>query len=171
MTKEDKIVKERGRGRPKIYESREALQEAIDKYFDSRYENIYIKDKEGNIIETKRELTKPLTIMGLCVALGLERQTLLNYSKDDLYFDIIKQARQVVQTYVEERLLNSSNQTGAIFWLKNNAGYHDKQEIDSNVTTNVSLSDLYAQSMKDTLPVREVEVITEKPPEGSSDDD
>jgi len=71
---------------------------------------------------------KPLTIAGLAVFLGVDRNTVYNYQKKgDEYFRIIKKARDKVLASLEERAVTKGN-AGVIFILKN-YGYTDKQEI------------------------------------------
>jgi len=106
-------------GRPRLYNSAEELEVLIDKYFKD-----CIKDN------------RPYTMSGLAYALGMDRRTLINYSKEEEYFHTIKKAKDFVEQYVEEKLLtNSGVTTGVIFNLKNNFDWKDKQEIDANVKT------------------------------------
>lgn len=102
-------------GLNKRFESNDKLQEAIDGYFASC--------KADN---------SPCTIEGLCDALGVTRQTLLNYEKRDgyeVYFDTIKRAKTKILRNLTERALNGDNVASvAIFLLKNNYGYKDKIE-------------------------------------------
>jgi len=70
---------------------------------------------------------KPLTISGLVLHLGTNRETLLDYQKKDGFSDIVKQAKMKVENYVEERLLIEGG-AGPIFWLKNH-GWRDRQDV------------------------------------------
>lgn len=87
----------------------------IDKYFD--------KCDNDN---------KPYTMSGLALSLGIDRRTLLNYSKNEEFFPLIKEARQRVETQLEECLYRLGNNSGVIFNLKNNFEWKDRQEIDTN---------------------------------------
>ena len=69
---------------------------------------------------------------GLAYHLGVDRKTILNYEKESEFFQTVKKARQRLEDSVERRLF-AANATGAIFWLKNNAGYTDRQEHDVTV--------------------------------------
>lgn len=116
-------------GKPKLFESPEALQKEIDRYFDDS-----IADNT------------PVTIEGLCVFLNITRQTLLNYEKEggyNEYFDVIKMAKQkITANMITRGLMNEINTPLTIFLLKNQ-GYSDKQEIEhsgevnSNIQVNV----------------------------------
>ena len=100
-------------GQPRKYRSAEALQSAIDKYFVGQ------DDRE-----------RPYTITGLATAIGLDRKALIEYGSTAEYSNTIKAARARVKNSVEERLLQGGQAAGAIFWLKNNDKWQDKQEIE-----------------------------------------
>lgn len=102
-------------GRPLTYKTKEELQEAIDKYF------AMCDEKE-----------KPYTITGLGLAVGLDRQQLLEYGEREQFVDTIKHAKQRVHNYAEEHLYKSGIATGVIFNLKNNFGWQDKTEVNNN---------------------------------------
>ena len=122
-------------GRPLAFSTVEELEEQIKKY----YERCELKEK-------------PLTMSGLACWLGVSRQTLINYSYKEEFFDTISVARAMVQADMEERGLNGdSNATMSIFSLKNNFGWNDKQEIEStntNLNKNVDLSNLSTDELK-----------------------
>lgn len=104
-------------GRPPKWADPAKLQVLIDAYFDTC-------DKTG----------KPYTITGLAVHLGCDRDTLLNYEQKEEFFGTIKDAKVKIHAYAEEYLFSGKSATGAIFNLKNNWGWKDKQEVDH--TTN-----------------------------------
>lgn len=113
------------------------------------------KDIENFFIECKEENKVP-TITGLAVHLDTTRLTLLDYENqivktldDNIKTKIsntIKKAKQRVQSEYEQALFDRGKTTGAIFTLKNNFGWADKQEI---VTTNNNTVDLSGLSEKD----------------------
>lgn len=111
-------------GRPPKFKTRKQMEEAIDKYF----------------CECKRD-KKPITFTGLAYSIGLSRQGLLNYSKNEKFFDTIKRAREYVEMTLEERLIGTSGvATGIIFNLKNNYDWQDKQDINANVNTDIKVT-------------------------------
>lgn len=119
-------------GRPPIYKTVEELEPLIDEYFtfcDNRIQQVYSK-KRDDVIEVINP--EPYTMAGLAYALGMDRQTLLNYSKKDEFIGTIKRARDRVHHDVERRLMDGAG-VGAIFSLKNNFDWRDKTETD--VTT------------------------------------
>lgn len=102
----------------KKVETIEEFQAKIQAYFDQQ--------KEEN---------RPLTVEGLCLALGFSsRQSLLNYEgytdkNKKPFLDAIKRARlQIQQSKIEGLLSGNYSAAGAIFDLKNNHNYKDKQE-------------------------------------------
>jgi hypothetical protein len=120
-------------GKPLTFKTVKAMQDCIDEYFDwcdNRIKNIHTK--EGDDVAITHPA--PYTMSGLARRLGLSRQALMEYSHRDKYGDAIKAARERIQEDVETRLMETSNQTGAIFNLKNNFGWIDKQQQD--LTTN-----------------------------------
>lgn len=99
--------------RPKLYENKEEVQEIIDAYFS-------LCDK----------LEKPYTMSGLANALNMSRQSVINYSKEDEFFDTIKKAKAEIEQQLEENaLMNRANSTFTIFNLKNNYGWKDNVEV------------------------------------------
>lgn len=102
--------------RPKIYSSVEDMKKIIDEYFKKCDEN-----------------EKPYTMSGLAYALDMDRRSLLNYSKDEMFFPTIKKAREKVEQQLEENaLMGKANATFTIFNLKNNYGWQDKTEVQVN---------------------------------------
>lgn len=98
------------------YKTQEELQKGIDKYF------------------TQCDKTqKPYTMSGLAYSLGIDRVTLINYGKNDLFFTLIKKAKDRVQAQLEENaLMGKSNSTFTIFNLKNNYGWRDTVEVKND---------------------------------------
>ena len=118
MAEEKKKCK---RGRPRKYKTTSEVEYKIDKYFAEC-------DEEN----------RPYTVTGLALALGMSRQDLLNYSErtdeeGKQFFDTIKKAKNKIESRIEEGLLSGRyNSTGAIFNLKNNYGWKDKQEVEQS---------------------------------------
>lgn len=119
-------------GRPKLYNSKEEMQEIIDAYFS-------LCD----------QLERPYTMSGLANALNMSRQSLINYSKDEEFFDTIKKARAEVEQQLEENaLMGKANSTFTIFNLKNNYGWRDSVEIN-NQNELTKLDELLKEIKKD----------------------
>lgn len=96
------------------------------------------------------------TVTGLAVHLDTDRLTLLHYenclddpSYDKLDYDVkvriinsIKRAKQRIESEYEQALFNRNSAVGAIFTLKNNYKWVDKQEVEqTNKTIEVTLED------------------------------
>lgn len=116
--------------RPRKYKKVEEMQIAINKYFTECDEN---------------EI--PYTITGLAIALDFDsRQSLLNYcnyedEEDKSFLDTIKRAKTKCEFDIERGLLSGKyNPTGAIFNLKNNYDWKDKQEISADVNSNLNIN-------------------------------
>ncbi|MEV0360091.1 terminase small subunit [Nocardia sp. NPDC050697] len=146
----NKEEKDKG-GRPLKFESVADLKSRINAYFNRCDPHTEMRriidghDREGNALYKDAEvLTEavPYTITGLARALGTSRETLLDYesgkydekasdfdASGEKFSDAIKDAKLRVQEKVEEMSLLGAG-SGTIFWLKNNAGWKDKQELD-----------------------------------------
>lgn len=111
-------------GRPLKYKNKEEIDQAIRAYFDRCEES-----------------GKPLTMSGLAVWLDMDRRSLVNYGNREEFFPSIKRARAMIEASTEERMLmNELNVTGAIFSLKNNYGWVDKQEIKEEADNKITIS-------------------------------
>jgi hypothetical protein len=120
--------------RPRKYDTEEELQEEIDKYF-AAVGFCPAVDTLGNIVTGSDG--KPViihnqaTMSGLAYALGFtSRQSIYDYEQNEVFSYAIKRARLRIESVIENDLLTTKSPTGAIFWLKNHAGYSDKQEIE-----------------------------------------
>lgn len=106
------------RGRPQKFKTAEEFADRADYYF--------------SMCEEKEEVA---TVNGLCLALGICRDTLLEQAKRPDLSDVVKRARMMLEASWEKRLAGP-NATGTIFWLKNQ-GWSDKSELDLGGTLNI----------------------------------
>lgn len=110
-------------GRPLKFQSVQELQERIDSYFSE------CEEKE-----------KVVSVTGLALYLDTSRETLLDYQEKPEFSDAIKKAKLRCENWVEEGALsNKVNATSAIFNLKNNFGWKDKQEMEHSGGVTVNL--------------------------------
>lgn len=132
------MAKNKG-GRPLKFKTPEELEKRIEEYYKwAEYNN------------------KHITVTGLAWFLDIDRQTLLNYENslendwlksvpDDVkvgFVGTIKKAKKRIEMEYEEGLFNKNSAVGAIFTLKNNYGWVDKQEVEqTNKTIEVTLED------------------------------
>lgn len=110
-------------GRPLKYQNAQELENEINQYF--------------KMCQHERLIPG---ICGLANYLGISRNTLLRYEKDsdkEDYNEIIERARTTIES-VNEQILYSKNNSGAIFIMKNNFGYNAEQKTH-NVNENVDI--------------------------------
>lgn len=111
-------------GRPLKYDNVEDMQKDIDRYFAEC-----------------DEMQKPYTVSGLAYALNTTRRTLLDYEEKDEFSHTIKKAKAKIEAYNEELLYSKDVPTvGVIFNLKNNYNWKDKQEIEADINSDVTIS-------------------------------
>jgi hypothetical protein len=72
---------------------------------------------------------EPLSITGLANFLDVHRETILNYSKKEEFFDTLTRAKGLIHAYAESSLWKVKSVNGIIFNLKNNWGWKDQSEI------------------------------------------
>ena len=120
-------------GRPACWETPEQLEKDIEEYFEG--DALVVVDViDGEEIKAFRP-----TMSGLAISLGVDRKTITNYANKDGFSPLIKKARAKVEMALEQHLYGK-NVTGAIFNLKNNFGWSDKQEINQHTTHSVDES-------------------------------
>jgi len=68
-------------------------------------------------------------VTGLCLHLGMTRETLRQYEKKDGFSDIIKMAKLVVEDYCVKQVLTAEKPTGYIFVLKTSFGYIEPKDV------------------------------------------
>ena len=113
-------------GQPMAYKTVEALQLAVDHYFEV---DAFVPNGDG-------ESDYLPTMSGLALSLGVDRKTVVNYSHNEQYFLTIRKARAKIESFIETRLYGN-NVTGCIFNLKNNFNWKDKTEVNQ---TNVDIT-------------------------------
>lgn len=145
------MSEEKGPGHPLKFKTPEELEEKIQTYFDSCFVNKWVdeevRDDKGKLVFVKadigqgsvqkiahvkvKEQIRPVTITGLAIALDTSRKVLLEYAEKDEYSNTITRAKAFIENLTEEGLLNGTIPTnGAIFNMKNNWGWVDKNETD-----------------------------------------
>ena len=133
-------------GAPFKFTDVQSLQLAIQAYFDSCDPHVQRKvvdagiNQQGETIWAERAVMtpqKPYTMAGLARALGVSRQTLLNYTNPAHYseeipedvrqqiMDSLGQAKRRAEEYAESQLFEG-NANGAKFNLTNNHGWVEK---------------------------------------------
>ena len=114
--------------RPRKFKTVEEMQIKIDEYFQMCDEKTETKIDDKGRAKTFYE---PYTISGLCLALDIDRSTLIEYAAIPEFSNTIKKAKLKVESWVEKKAMTGdANATFAIFSLKNNFGWKDKQEVE-----------------------------------------
>lgn len=127
-------------GRPPHFETPEKLWEAFEKYVTQCTE--IVADGKGGVT------SKPITVSGFCVYLGTYRAILSEYANKKEFSSTINKIYITIENDTEEGLLNNRyNAAGAIFNLKNNWKWKDKQETENiNHNTNEKYEDFIARA-------------------------
>lgn len=125
------ILTKHAGGRPAKFTNNLDLIARIEDYFifcDKRTVQAYIP-QAGETVSIPTPA--PYTMSGLARYLGVDRGTILNYTRNDEFFSTIRAAKAKIEEDIETRLLEGKNSSGAIFALKNNHGWVDKSEVDN----------------------------------------
>lgn len=124
-------------GKHKEFKNVKELEQFIDDYFDKIDANPTRKLKAvtNQGIEIYDEIQMPYTVEGLCLHLGVTRQTLLNYRRRkgyEEYFDVLIRAGQrITERLVSLGLIGDYDTRLVNFLLTNNAEYKNKIEETS----------------------------------------
>lgn len=102
----------------KIFDTPEQLEHELDEYFNNTP-------------------SEEITITGLCLHLGIHKDTLYEYNKRDGYSTLVKMARLKVEN-AYEKSLRKNGRTGDIFALKN-FGWTDKQEHEVSGSLDINI--------------------------------
>lgn len=105
-------------GRPLKIDNAEELEKLVNEYF-------------------KKTSNEEITITGLCLYLGLTKETFYEYAKRPEYKQILDIARLMVENSYEISL-RKNGRTGDIFALKN-FGWVDKQEVESTSNSKITI--------------------------------
>lgn len=125
--------------RPPKYKTVDALQAAIDAYFEDCQGKPLVDDKGNAVTDKYGEPVivgaHPPTVTGLALALGFtNRQSLLNYQGKKQFLDTITRAKSRCEEYAESRLYDRDGARGAQFSLEHNFRWKsddsDKETLD-----------------------------------------
>lgn len=130
------------RGMKPTLTSVEHTKKLCKEYFESCYKPLFDKngelrrDANGDVIKIQ---VRPFSITGLALKLGMDNDTLLRWcagvfddfsEEDELYLisTVLKQAKQRIEQYAEERLYDREGFNGARFNLDTNFGWKTQKE-------------------------------------------
>lgn len=105
-------------GRPLKIDNAKELEKLVNEYFDKTEE-------------------QKITITGLCLYLGLTKETFYEYARRPEYKQILDRARLMVENSYEMSL-RENGRTGDIFALKN-FGWVDRQEVENTGASRVTI--------------------------------
>ncbi len=129
--------------------TREDVLDRVAGYFNSCLKVVEDEETGERVTTWKRNPTKS----GLALALGVDKQTLLDYVKgmdssgkpyretayahrriQNTDFDILRKAYAIIENFYEEQLGMNKNNAGVIYWLNNacNTRWSNEQEITFN---------------------------------------
>jgi hypothetical protein len=120
-------------GAPPRFKTPAEMQKAIDAYFDECRGRPWL-DADGNPMLDKQGKpiyieSKPVTVTGLCLALGFNsRDALLDYQGKSEFNDTVTRAKMRCQEYAESRLYDKDGANGAKFSLANNFGWREQPD-------------------------------------------
>ena len=90
-------------------------------------------DELETVLEEYMANCRVPTVEGMARALGITRQTLINYSKEDEFFGTISAYKAYINEFLMEgMLLNELHAQGTMFNLRNNYGYDAEEKNKSD---------------------------------------
>lgn len=111
-----------------------------------------VTDEKGRPVMIEREVTAdsgevmssedylvPPSITGLCLFLGISRETWRKYAKRASMKQTCEKAKMRVEVYLQGKLLERDSQRGAQFALEHNFGWRERQEISVEKETRKDL--------------------------------
>lgn len=125
-------------GRKRTYETAEELKKACDSYF--KEQECFVYDKWGQPIRDPEtgeyvKSTKPLTLSGLGLHIGVRTDSLRRYRAIALsgtvpieFAEVVTEALQKIEAYAERRNYDRDGQKGAQFVLERGFNWHSKKE-------------------------------------------
>lgn len=126
---EELFMYKRRTGRRRKYQTVEELEKLCIEYFQDKVAEVYDEETE----RMRYKWVERPTIGGLALHLGMSRANVVNYGNKDEFFDTIKIARDLCESYLENALFDNRNPAGLCFTLKNGYGWRDSFEIEAVV--------------------------------------
>ena len=121
-------------GRPRYYETPEALQAGIDAYFDGQKDEYFLDDKGEPIIVKGQPLIKrrnPITLNGLIYFLGFAtRDAFDEYAKRDGYSNIVTRAKLRIASSYEGMFQDPALKPQGPIFILSNMGMKNNQSIE-----------------------------------------
>lgn len=150
-------------GRPLKFPTVESLSYQIDRYFNSiSYDEIASNEAGAPVVNrdgveaVKTVYISPPSVLGLCLHLGISRESLLDYEIREGFSDTVKSAKLKVEQYLADQLHRPTQVAGIIFNLKNNFGWKDTQTIEQVGGNALQLGGITALSDADLKQLEEI---------------
>lgn len=154
-------------GRPVKFSTPEEIEEAINLYLASCWEDVPVIGAFGPVmvedetqpavdkfnrkgepvlvrptkVLTEFKQVRPYTVTGLAIAVGITRESLLRYQDKPEFAETVTRAKEICQQYAEEQLFLAKNSGGAQFSLMNNWGWKTKSEQDLTLKDNLDIAE------------------------------
>jgi len=139
------VTNRRRMGAPRAVETPEEALELINEYFED-CDGRYLTNKEGEPVLNKFGEpvivgARPLTVAGLCLALGLtSREGLDGYLKRPEFADLIRRAKLAIEAFTNEACFDKNASQGARFVLSAVHGYKTEKEVNHTGSVEVKHS-------------------------------
>jgi len=118
-------------GRPPKWDDPDKLQKTVDDYFQHCLDTIITVQHAHSKGITEVKTPTPPTMAGLAYWLDIDRRTLLEYSKQDLFSPIISHARKRIEANnVEMGMVGAYEAKLNALNLASNYGYSTRQDVD-----------------------------------------
>jgi hypothetical protein len=126
----------------KIFPDAAAFAERAAKYFMDCDNTVIISPvctsckKEDGCFDCPKKKTKPYTLSGLCLALGITKRQFKDLKTNKCFCDAVEMALLKIEAYIEENCMSGNfNGTFALAILKENFGFGSEDtERDFTVT-------------------------------------
>lgn len=113
-----------------------------------KYTKKYLDDLSEEIVKFFNENEEARHIIDFCVYKGLYKSRIQEFSRDNDNFSVsLKKVKTICEHRIIKNAYNMKNPTFAIFDLKCNYGYIDKQTVEQ--TTNLNISGSLAQALNE----------------------
>lgn len=115
--------------RPPMYETKEELQELVEDYFQHCEDTSIVIKKMHSQGVTKTKVPTPPTMAGLAVWLGVSRQNLNEWKKENRFHDVIMRARdRIEENNIKMGMIGVYESRTNALNLASNFGYAQKTE-------------------------------------------
>ena len=102
-------------------------------YFTAKY---FCRKKDDACLTCAKRRTRPYTLSGLCLALGITKRQFKDLKTNKCFCDAVEMALLKIEAYIEENCMSGNfNGTFALAVLKENFGFgEDECESEFNIS-------------------------------------